>query len=134
LARLLILDTEAVNALANPDDRGATRLRAAAITSRARQDGATIAIPLPALAEVFQNAASDASINRLVDAVQVIPLTLPIARLAGHLRTSAGRGSAVDAMVVATAVRLGGAIIATADPLDLSALAQYHPNVKIWSL
>jgi len=37
-------------------------------------------------------------------------------------------------MVVATAIRLGGALIATADPLDLTALAQSHPNVKIWSL
>ena len=43
-------------------------------------------------------------------------------------------GSAVDAMVVATAIRLGGALIATADTHDLTALAQNHPNVKIWSL
>jgi len=54
--------------------------------------------------------------NRLADALQIAPLTVPIARLAGHLTTNAGRGSAVDAMVVANAVRLGGGIIATAIP------------------
>jgi predicted nucleic acid-binding protein len=109
VARLLILDTDAVNTLANPADRGATRVRAAAITSRARQDGATIVIPLPVLAEAYRGDPSDASINRLVKIVQVMPLTLSMARIAGHIRTNAGRGSAVDAMVVATAVRLGGA-------------------------
>lgn len=134
MARLLILDTEAVNALAHPRDRGATRLRAAAITSRARQDTATIAIPLPVLAETYRGDPSEAAINRLVNLVQVAPLTLSIARLAGQLRTAAGQGSGVDAMVVATAIRLGGAMIATADPMDLTAPAQGHPNVKIWPL
>ncbi len=95
MARLLILDTEAVNALAHPRDRGATRLRAAAITSRARQDTATIAIPLPVLAETYRGDPSHAAINRLVNLVQVAPLTLSIARLAGQLRTAAGQGSGV---------------------------------------
>jgi hypothetical protein len=36
--------------------------------------------------------------------------------------------------VVATAVRLGGGVIATSDPDDLRALAADHPNVRIWSL
>ena len=134
MARLLILDAEAVNALARPTDRGATRLRAAAIASRARQDAAAITIPLPVLAEVYRGDQSDAAIYRLLNAVRVVPLTLSIVRLAGQVRTQAGRGSAVDAMVLATAVRLGGGIIATADPADLTAIAQDHTNVKIWSL
>lgn len=134
MARLLILDAEAINALADPSDRGATRLRAAAITSRARQDNAAIAIPLPVLAETFRGNRRDASIDRLVKLVDVVPLTLPIVRLAGQLRSTASCGSAVDAMVVATAIRLGGALIATADAHDLTALAQNHPNVKIWPL
>jgi hypothetical protein len=37
-------------------------------------------------------------------------------------------------MVVATAVRLGGALVATADPDDLAALATNHSNVRIWAL
>lgn len=134
MARLLILDAEAVNALAHPTDRGATRLRAAAIASRARQDDATIAIPLPVLAETFRGTGPDAAIDRLVNLVEIVPLTLPIVRLAGQLRATAGRGSAIDAMVIATAIRLGGALVATADEHDLASLAQNHPNVKIWPL
>jgi hypothetical protein len=56
-----------------------------------------------------------------------------IARVAGHLLARAGRGSeaAVDAVVVATAVRLGGGLILTHDPSDLRALAARHPNVAV---
>ncbi len=38
---------------------------------------------------------------------------------------------AIDALVVATAIRLGGGLILTHDPDDLSALAAGHPNVRI---
>lgn len=37
-------------------------------------------------------------------------------------------------MVVATAVRLGGGIVATADVEDITALAAEHANVRVWSL
>jgi predicted nucleic acid-binding protein len=42
--------------------------------------------------------------------------------------------SAVDAIVVATAIRLGGALIVTSDPDDLSRLAMDHPDVEIQPL
>ncbi len=87
------------------------------------------------LAEVYRGDGSDATIDRLVRfAALVVPLSVPVARLAGRLRSRAGTGSAVDAIVVATAIRLGGAVIATADPDDLGALAAAHGNVRIWSL
>lgn len=87
------------------------------------------------LAEVYRGDGTDAAIDRLVrHAALVVPLSVPVARLAGRLRSRAGMGSAVDAIVVATAIRLGGAIIATADPDDLGALAAAHSNVRIWSL
>lgn len=38
---------------------------------------------------------------------------------------------AVDALVVATAIRLGGGLIVTHDPSDLELLAAGHPNVRI---
>jgi len=38
---------------------------------------------------------------------------------------------AIDALVVATAVRLGGGLILTHDPADLSALASHHTNVAV---
>jgi len=40
----------------------------------------------------------------------------------------------VDASVVATAIRLGGAVIATGDPNDLASLARDHRNVMIQPL
>ena len=46
----------------------------------------------------------------------------PLARRAAQLRTGAGRGSAVDAIVVAFAEGTGGAVV-TQDPKDLRALA-----------
>ncbi len=134
MARLLILDSEGVSALASPSERGVVRLRAAAIVDRARRERATIAVPLPVLAEVYRGDGADARIDRLVRTLRRVPLTLSIARLAGQLRTRAGRGSAVDAMVVAATVRLGGGLIATSDPDDIGALAAGYPNVKAWSL
>lgn len=92
-------------------------------------------MPLPVLVEVYRGAPSDATIDRVVNRTgKPLGLDRRTARLAGGLRTLAGRGSAVDAVVVATAVRLGGAIIATGDPGDLKALASRHSNVKVWSL
>lgn len=134
MARLLILDSEAVNALARPTQRGVLRLRAAVIAERARRDGATIAVPLPVLAEVYRGDGTDVLVDRLLSTIRELPLTRSVARLAGQLRASAGAGSAVDAMVAATAVRSGGAVIATGDPGDMQALTAQHPNVTVWAL
>lgn len=87
------------------------------------------------LAEVYEGDRTDVEVDRLIDtAADVVGITLRTVRLAGSLRVRAGRGSAVNALVVASAVRLGGAVIATADPDDLRALAADHPNVKVWAL
>lgn len=134
MARLLILDSEAVNALARPNERGVALLRAAAITDRARRDGATVAVPTVVLSEVYRGDGTDVQVDRLLSTVRELPLTRSIARLAGQLRATAGTGSGVDAMVAATAVRAGGGLVATGDPDDLEALTAAHPNVKVWRL
>ncbi|MFN0091613.1 MAG: hypothetical protein ACKVWR_15295 [Acidimicrobiales bacterium] len=56
-----------------------------------------------------------------------------MARIAGHLLAKLGAGSemAIDALVVATAIRFGGGIIATHHPDDLRRLAAAHPNVAV---
>jgi len=55
----------------------------------------------------------------------------PVARRAARLRTGAGRGSAVDAVVVAFAEETGGVVL-TQDPKDLKALAiQAAPPVTV---
>ena len=65
--------------------------------------------------------------------VRRVTMGQAMARLAGALRARDGLDSChtVDAFVVATSVRLGGGIIATGDPSDLSALARDPPNVRI---
>jgi len=109
--------------------------RARAIARFAKSEGVRPLIPLVVLVEVFRGNATDAGIDRLTGrAADVVPLTPRLVRLAGQIRTRAGRGSAVDAIVVATAIRIGGGVVATADPDDLKALASDHPNVRIWSL
>lgn len=66
----------------------------------------------------------DFHVNRFVSRCMISPLTELIARDAAALRTRCGREvSAVDAIVVATADHVGGAVVLTSDLKDLSALA-----------
>lgn len=72
----------------------------------------------------------DAVTNRflkLCDIIEELPQHL--ARRAGVLRAYAQRGSAVDALVVATA-EPGGSVL-TGDSGDLRALAAYADNVTV---
>jgi predicted nucleic acid-binding protein len=100
------------------------RKRALAIARRAQRERAERVVPLPVLAEVYRGDASDACVDRLfVNGVRRLALDLRTTRLAGQLRSGAGTGSAVDAIVVASAIRLGGGIVATVDSDDLKRLA-----------
>lgn len=72
----------------------------------------------------------DATTNRLLKACDVDEeLPLRLARRAGQLRHLAGRGSAVDAIVVATA-EPGGTVI-TSDSPDIEALAEHALDVLV---
>jgi hypothetical protein len=44
---------------------------------------------------------------------------------------AAGSTSTVDALVVASAIELGGGVVLTGDPGDLEPLADGHPEVMI---
>lgn len=63
----LVLDTEAVNALAHPKARGATSFRAVAIGRLAQRHSARPIIPLPVLAEVYRGDGTDVEVDRLID-------------------------------------------------------------------
>jgi hypothetical protein len=72
----------------------------------------------------------DAVVNRLLKGCQIEPApSEALARRAALLRTVAGKGSAVDALVVAAA-EPGGTVL-TSDSDDLSALAGYSRAVRI---
>jgi predicted nucleic acid-binding protein len=135
VAGTLILDAEAVNALARARERGALAERARAILQVAHEEGALVRVPAPVLAEVCRGGPFDAPVNRLLNGrgINVVALTDRAARRAGSLLARAGLGSAhaVDAFVVATALEFGLAAIATGDPDDLKRLARNAPNLRI---
>lgn len=103
------------------------------LTSAARM-GVPVRIPCAVLAEACRGTPADAAIDGVL-ARGLRPITpgRAMARLAGALRhrDRLGPRHTVDALVVATAVRLGGGIIATGDPSDLKFLAREHPNVRV---
>lgn len=67
---------------------------------------------------------------------QVVTTGSRTGRTAGHLPAAAGSGSelATDVLAVATAIRLGGDIVATRDPVDVGRLASDHLNVAILAI
>jgi predicted nucleic acid-binding protein len=138
VARTLILDSEAVNALARRRERSALSLRARAVLTVAHEEGALVRVPAPVLAEVCRGGGRDAPIDQLLSdrGIAVAPLTASIARRAGALLAKGKLSSAhaVDAFVVATAVELGSCIIATHDPSDLKRLAAGFRDVQVFAI
>jgi hypothetical protein len=138
VAQALILDSEAVNALARAPQRRVLAERARAILQVAHEEGALVRIPAAVLAEVCRGGAVDAPVNRLLNGrgIVVIDLAARIARRAGALLARARLDSshAVDAFVVATAAEFGAALIATGDPGDLSRLSSGLPHVRVFGI
>ena len=138
MAEALILDSEALNALANPTERGALALRARAIARIAHERGALVRVPSPVLAEVCRGGRLDAAVNHFLnrEAVRVVELTRQIAQRAGSLLAIARMSSAnaVDAFVVSTALEFELALIATGDPKDLKRLSLRHPQIALMPL
>lgn len=131
----LILDAEALSALADPqvDLERHSRVRAAMRSAARRRE--PVRVPSAVLVEVYRGRGHDEPIDRELARgfARVITTGARIARHAGHLLADADRGRelAIDALVVATAIRLGGGLIVTHDPDDLELLAANHPTVRI---
>lgn len=131
----LILDSEALSALARPRSAPQTHERVRAAMRSAQRRREPVRIPTATLLELYRGAGTDEAIDLELGRgyAKVITTGVRIARIAGHLLASIGAGSdlAVDALVVATAVRLGGGMILTHDPSDLDRLAAGQSNVRI---
>src|SRR5205085_2214214 len=101
VAQALILDSEALNALARARERGALAHRARAILQVAHEERALVRVPAPVLAEVCRGGPVDAPVERVLDGrgIVVVQLTEATARRAGALLAKAKLGSAhaVDA-------------------------------------
>lgn len=132
---VLVLDSEAVSTLARPRQNPQRHQRVRAAMRSAHQRNAPVRIPSAVLVELYRGHGSDEPIDALLGRgfAQVVTTGARIARIAGHLLADAGAGSelAIDALAVATAVRLGGGIVATHDPGDLRLLAGLQRNVAI---
>lgn len=138
MAETIVLDSEALNALARPRERPSLNARARSIVTVAHETGGLVRVPAPVLAEVCRGARHDAAINHLLNsrAIIVAELTRAIAQYAGHLlaRLKLSSAHAIDAFVVATAAQYPTAIIATGDPTDIRRLASKERKVRILAL
>ncbi len=125
----LILDSGAVIALSRND------LRARAALAAAREAGVEVSIPSVVVAETVRGSAKDAAVNRVIKAVgEVSSADERTGRGAGALLGAARSTSTVDALVVASAIELGGGVVLTGDPDDLEPLASGHSEVVISAL
>src|SRR5688572_13876916 len=136
MAEALILDSEAVNALANPKARGTQAQRAAAILQLAYQKRALVRVPAPVLAEVCRGVRYDSAVNHLLNnpGVRVVELSRTAAQQAGHMLARHKPAHAIDAFVVAIALQFDTAVIATADPKDIRRLAAPFSRIGIFPL
>ena len=138
MAEALILDSEAINALANWSGRGALASRARAILALALERRARVRVPAPVLAEVCRGPQFDAAINHVLKArgIVVTDLTESIAKRAGAIlaRGKLASPHAIDAFVVATAAGYSSAIIATGDTRDFSVLVAPFKHVRLFNI
>lgn len=125
----LILDSGAVIALSRND------LRARAALAAAREAGIDVSIPSVVIAETVRGSANDAKVDRVIKSIgEVTAADENAGRMAGALLGAARSTSTVDALVVASAIEVGGGVVLTGDPDDLEPLAAGHPEVVISAL
>lgn len=96
---------------------------------------APVRIPAAVLVELYRGRGTDEAVDAVLARgfAQVVTTGARIARVAGHLLANLGAGNemAIDALVVATAIRFGGGMVLTHDPGDLTRLAAGHANVAL---
>ena len=125
----LILDAGAVIGLSRAE------VRARAALAAALEVGAEVSVPAVVVAETVRGGPADAPVNRVLKAVGGLDVAdESIGRTAGRLLGRAGSAATVDAIVVATAIEAGGAVILTGDADDLDALAANDREVIVEAL
>jgi hypothetical protein len=124
--RPLVLDSAAVTRLAERSQQALALI----LTLRAEGLWPPL-VPSPVLVECLRgHAGHDANENRFLKTCDVTELVSErLARRAAVLRRLARRGSAIDAIVVASA-EPGGTVL-TSGPTDLRALAAHADDVEI---
>jgi predicted nucleic acid-binding protein len=135
---VLVLDSEAVSALARPEQDRERHQRVRAAMRSAHDRNIPVRIPSAVLVELYRGRGTDEAIDGVLARgfVQVVTTGVRMARIAGHLLADVDAGSemAIDALVVATTIRFGGGIVATHDPDDMRLLTASQPNVSVFSI
>ena len=123
---MLVLDSGAISRLAERSTRALALLR----SLRAALLWPPV-VPSVVLVESLRgHSGRDANVNRFLKTCIVDEkVSVELARRAAHLRRLAGRGSAVDALLVAFAEPNG--TVLTGDPEDLQALAAHAEAVGV---
>jgi predicted nucleic acid-binding protein len=133
---MLLLDSEAISAVAHGPAVRSDRVRALVTEMRRRE--LPVGTVSAVLAEVVRGHRRDAGVFAGLrrERVEVYPVDTRVGVRAGQLLGTAGAGSerAVDAFIVAVADLAGGAVVATVDSADLGLLASYASNVAVVDL
>jgi len=134
VSRCVVLDSEAMSALAGRPSKRQQEVRAAlAVAARLERE---VIVPALVLAELYRgrgrSSLVDACLSRETG-ILVRATDRSFARLVGGILTGARAGSEliVDAHAVAAAVEMGGGIILTGDPVDLARLAAPYRDVQV---
>jgi predicted nucleic acid-binding protein len=138
LAQGFFLDSEALSALALQSRSSKAQRRARAVLRVAQEVGADLTVSAAVLAETARGRALEAAVMNVLRALRIAvhPVGVGTARQAGRLLHHHGLGSehAVDAFVVATALELGGGLIATGDARDIKRLASGERQLAVFAL
>jgi len=97
-------------------ERGDDRIRS--FHRRCLLHGGSPCVPAPVLTQAWRGGGRQVGLSRLLKGCTVLPTDEDLARRAGALLGLSGTADAVDAIVVATAVKLE-AMVVTSDPQDL---------------
>lgn len=84
--------------------------------------GRHVFVPAPVLAQAWRGGARQAVLAKVLKGCEVHPTDEDVARQAGVLLGLSGTADAVDAVVVATAMKLTATVV-TSDPKDLRVLS-----------
>lgn len=119
---VLVLDSGALIALTKRSPK------VWALLDRAQRSRADVLVPAGTLAESLRGGPRDTLINQLLDRprTQVTIHDEERARRAGRLLDSARTSDAIDALVVAEALRHDEVTVVTSDPDDIAELVGIH--------
>jgi predicted nucleic acid-binding protein len=130
---MLLLDSEAISAVAHGPANRRDRVRALIMEMRRRE--LSVGTVAAVLAEVVRGHPRDAGVFAGLrrERVEVHPVDTRVGVRAGQLVGAARSGSerAIDAFVVGVADLAGGAVIATVDTSDMEVLAIHGSNVVV---